>query len=245
FVMDVEKGSLFGSLQVVDGASSFDWNYEKPNGRVFDYTSYGKGRSPSIPLTSLQATNASIYIDKIELSESLNTFDLDEYVGVGSEVDIFRNGFYLKTVHADNAGRIQEKGISASIGDNITLRILSKEGTYVERTIQVNGERGSLLSKGEWDYELFADFEGNNFALKNSFGLSDGITAGVTLLNSDQGSDYVAHAGWQPSPWLMTQANISSDKFLLKGYFNYFKSSPFYVELLDVNEENSFDDSYL
>ncbi|WP_274036222.1 hypothetical protein, partial [Vibrio parahaemolyticus] len=92
FVMDVEKGSLFGSLQVVDGASSFDWNYEKPNGRVFDYTSYGKGRSPSIPLTSLQATNASIYIDKIELSESLNTFDLDEYVGVDSEVDIFRNG---------------------------------------------------------------------------------------------------------------------------------------------------------
>ncbi|HDV5624282.1 TPA: hypothetical protein RI821_002842 [Vibrio cholerae] len=245
FVMDIEKGSLFGSLQVVDGASSFDWNYEKQNGRVFDYTSYGKGRSPSIPLTSLQATNASIYIDKIELSESLNTFDLDEYVGVDSEVDIFRNGFYLKTVHADNAGRIQENGISASIGDNITLRILSKEGTYVERTIQVNGERGSLLSNGEWDYELFADFEGNNFALKNSFGLSDGITAGVTLLNSDQGGDYVAHAGWQPSPWLMTQANISSDKFLLKGYFNYFKSSPFYVELLDVNEEDAFDDSYL
>ena len=246
-ISDIAGGSLFGSVISQDGVLDSDWSYENFESTYVEHYKLGSGRSPEGTLMSSVDSKSSIFIDKIKTSNAKNKFTINEMVSVNSSVDLYKNGFFIKTMEPNKFGLIYDNDIKASPGDRLTLKIYSNKGIYTEKNFSIGGDDTFLLSKGDFDYKIYSDTDNNRRYGSLNYGLIDGLTLGVSLERENEYQINSFQYEYQPNYWLLLSGDINPEVSIYSLSWNFFQKSPIYLEMgrsSGSSELLRFDDDY-
>lgn len=233
---DVNGGSLYLGAIITDGEKETEWNYETYTSDSFEYIRFGSGNIPEKSALNAQSSKTSFFFDKIETSEATNRFTIETQVRSDSIVDLYINGFYIKTVNVDSFGNIYEPNIKGSPGDRVTLRVYGSDGSYREIPYSVGGDSSYMLSSGELDYELYGDVDNDVYSLSASYGVTDGLTVGIMTEKANDVDYNQANLTYQYNYWSVFRLKASDSYFFGSSDIRYFEKSPIYFEYLEASE---------
>lgn len=230
--IDVFKGTLqaTGSTGLTEGkntASPLYWNYsleDQPEFHTFQVGDFFKEQTPLVP--GLNFRNG-INFARLEQKNSANGFAYHGQTQPGTEVDVWHNGILITILTADNSGSFTFNDPNAAPGDRYLLRFYFKDGTQVNRVIQLSTSNSHLLEPaGEWNITLQSghldtdtlgyDTQLTSGSLSHSglwYGVTGNLTAGLeayhfpTVGAKDAGG---ADLAWQTLPtWSNTLETLA------------------------------------
>lgn len=186
---DVGADVYQGRLQAGGSASQEQletieyWQYERFNNPTGDYLAFGQVFYEGNLIHRSNVLTDGYRFMRHYQAEGSGEFTLNATVPEEAIVDIYKNGFYEKTVIADKLGQVVLTDIQVGSGDVITLRSITKEGAESEQRYKIAGAANQYLDAGDWDYEFVggSNQDGSVHSLDLSYGLAPHLTAGITL----------------------------------------------------------------
>lgn len=182
---DLYKGRLQAGGSVSDGYSDplQYWQYQRFDNPFGEYLGLGQVFFEGDLIQSTKVLEDGYRFMRHYQSEGSGEFVLNATVPEEAIVDVYKNGFYEKTVIADKLGQVVLTDIQAGSGDTITLRSITREGAEYDQRFKIAGSANQYLDAKDWDYDLVggSTTDGDIHSINLKYGLASHLTAGLTL----------------------------------------------------------------
>lgn len=258
-VADIYKGTLKlnAEYDISNTHGSYSWQYQRFNNPYFEYIGLGDTYSSGSLLFNPSVMTNSIKLERQYDRIGTGEFSIKEQTTPNASVDVYLNGFFIKTLNADSLGQYIVDNLNAKSGDVISLKELSKTGEFTEKSVQVTGDSSSFLTAGDYDIKIQASPETSDVFSTVQFGLANNLSVGLSHVQIEEQSHQVLMMAYRPIPQLSAIAHGSKYTNAYKVtasledyYFDVvYKSSPkFYQEpvfkSLDVEGKNDLSLNY-
>ncbi len=160
------------------------WQYRQVARSAYHLLEVGQSNFTSYGLLPSFSSEQAVYIEKNALSPSAGPFEWFGLTRPGSEVDVYRNGFLVKTVAVDASGEFKIDQMQVSSGDRIVIRYYFPDGSESQELIRIAPD-STLMKQGEFDTSVYI---GNiNDALfaygKLRYGVSPKLSVGLHVMS--------------------------------------------------------------
>lgn len=196
---------LDASNEVTENEGDTDyWRYTFRNKKHFSLLEFGDTWYKSSLLVPSVIVSDGVQLNRLEREHGAGKFELSDRTRPGTEIDVFLNGFLLKTIIVGHDGlyTIEEQYVSG--GDYINLRFYFPDGSEREDVIRIAPDNALILEPGEWDTQLITgDTDAGQFnhaGLRLGTGFSSSIGVHAYEFPVTDGSDpaYGLDAAWRP-----------------------------------------------
>lgn len=205
---------------VTDTHGTMDyWRYTFKKKAHFNLLEFGDTWHRSTLLVPSVFVSNGVQFNRLESKHSAGLFEISDRTQPGTEIDVFLNGFILKTIIVGQDGlySIEEQYVSG--GDIVTLRFYYPDGSQREELIRIAPDNALILPPGVWDTRIVAgdtatgQFSHAGLRLGTGYASSIGVHAyDFPLTNGDVDKAVSLDAAWRPFNSLgLAWENLSFD----------------------------------
>ncbi|MDH5560497.1 MAG: Ig-like domain-containing protein [Deltaproteobacteria bacterium] len=255
---DLNSDIYGGTLQVSGSAYQFvqqaksdvdihtTWSYKRKNQPYIKLIEVGDLFLESSLLFPSVSVTGGLRLQRLINKQGADKMAFKGTTIPGTEVELYRSGFFMESVIAGPDGVYQFREIFSSGGEMVRIRFFFPDGSSKDEAVLIAPDSGYILAESNWDSILFhgtANF-GDFTKLGLSYGLSDNISAGIMgyhINENNRGSDlngfYVA---FRPFYGLhLLSEGFSSDEgrnFGLMAELTYFQPHMITLKMIKQSE---------